>query len=316
MANLVRALTLVEVEYARRHSDSRVATLKTICDFNYDNAGFTPEQQKLIIGIEGALWGEIILSNIDPKGRFSDYLEYMIFPRIFGVSEMAWCENRRSYGDMYKTLLRSFYSKLEVMGATVRLTPPVVEVKDGKLTAKVDDGSKIYCTDIRTNKRYVYTEPLDASLAPYIAFHSYLATGRSGIAAAPAYWQYLNPKAKVTSSMPFSKERPLELCERYEQAAYTARCARKGDWVEWRFEKSLDCHYIEVRTGFEMVFRRLIYNGHVELSYDGKNFEHAGLLHNGMIELRPTRTIHALRVVADGITDAEEYTVIRPLIIR
>lgn len=298
------------------HSSATGITLKTICDFNYDKAGFTPEQQKLIIGVEGALWGEIILSNIDPKGRFSDYLEYMIFPRIFGVSEMAWCENRRSYDDMYATLLRSFYSKLEVMGATVRLSPPVVEVKDGKLTAKVDDGSKIYCTDIRTNKRYAYTEPLDASLAPYVAFHSYVATGRSGIAAAPEYWQYVNPKAKVTSSMPFSARRPLELCEKYEQAAYTARCARKGDWVEWRFEEPLNCHYIEVRTGFLQVFRRLIYNGHVELSYDGKTFEHAGKFYNGMIELRPTRTVYALRIVADGITDAEEYTVIRPLRIK
>jgi hexosaminidase len=120
----------------------------------------------------------------------------------------------------------------------------------------------------------------------------------------------------VTSSMPFSEKRPLKLCELYEQAAYTARCARKGDWVEFRFEEPLNCQYIEVITGFYQVFRRLIYNGHVELSYDGRTFENAGLLHNGKIELRPTRTVYALRIVADGITDAEEYTVIRPLKIK
>ena len=116
--------------------------------------------------------------------------------------------------------------------------------------------------------------------------------------------------------MPFSAHRPLELCESYKQSSYTARCARKGDWVEWRFDEPLNCHYIEVRTGFLQVFRRLIYNGHVELSYDGKTFEHVGKLYNGMIELRPTRTVYALRIVADGITDAEEYTVIRPLRIK
>ena len=298
------------------HTSKDGITLKTICDFNYDSAGFTPEQQKLIIGIEGAMWGEIILSNIKPEGRFSDYVEYMIFPRIFGVSEMAWCENRRPYNDMYATLKRAFYDKLETMGATFRLTPPVIEVKNGKLIATVDDGSKIYCTDIRTNKRYAYTEPLDASLAPYIAFHSYLATGRSGIAAAPEYWQYRTPQLKITSSIPFSEKRPLELCEKYEQAAYSTRCARKGDWIEYRFDEPLDCHYIEVRTGFQQVFRRLIYNGHIEVSYDGKRFEDAGRLYNGMIELRPTRTIHALRIVADGITDAEEHIVLRPLLIK
>ena len=298
------------------HTSAKGITLKTICDFTYDNAGFTPEQQKHIIGVEGAMWGEIILSNIDPKGRFSDYLEYMIFPRLFGVSEIAWCNNRRSYDDMYATLKRSFYEKLNVMGATYRLTPPVVEVKNGKLTATTDDGSKIYYTDIRTAERREYTEPLDASLAPYVAFHSFLATGRSGIAAAPEYWQYRTPKVTATSSMPFSSKRPLEQCAAYQKAAYTARCARKGDWVEFRFEEPLDCHYIEVITGFYQVFRRLIYNGHVELSYDGKTFENAGLLHNGKKELRPTRTIYALRIVADGITDAEEYTVIRPLKIK
>ena len=298
------------------HTSKFGISLKTICDFTYEMAGFTPEQQQHIIGIEGAMWGEIILSNIDPKGRFSDYLEYMIFPRLFGVSEVAWCTNRRSYDDMYATLKRSFYEKLNVMGATYRLNPPVVEVKEGKLTAKVDDGSKIYYTDIRTNARREYTEPLDASLASWVAFHSYAGTGRSGIAAAPEYWQYRTPKMVATSSMPFSEKRPLSLCESYEQAAYTARCARKGDWVEFRFEEPLNCHYIEVITGFYQVFRRLIYNGHVELSYDGKTFENAGLLHNGKIELRPTRTVYALCIVADGITDAEEYTVIRPLKIK
>ena len=298
------------------HTSKFGITLKTICDFTYELAGFTPEQQKHIVGVEGALWGEIILSNIDPKGRFSDYLEYMIFPRLFAVSEVAWCENRRSYEEMYATIKRSFYEKLNVMGATYRLNPPVVEVKEGKLTAKVDDGSKIYYTDIRTTERRAYTEPLDASLAPWVAFHSYAGTGRSGIAAAPEYWQYRTPKMTATSSMPFSEKRPLKLCEEYKQAAYTARCARKGDWVEFRFEEPLDCQYIEVITGFYQVFRRLIYNGHIELSYDGKTFENAGLLHNGKIELRPTRTIYALRIVADGITDAEEYTVIRPLKIK
>ena len=298
------------------HTSAKGISLKTICDFTYEEAGFTPEQQKHIIGIEGALWGEIILSNIKPEGRFSDYLEYMIFPRLFGVSEVAWCEKRRTYDDMYATLKRSFYDKLNAMGATYRLNPPVIEVKEGKLTATTDDGSKIYYTDIRTNERREYTEPLQAELAPYVAFHSFLATGRSGIAAAPEYWQYRTPKMKATSSMPFSEERPLKLCEEYKRAAYTARCARKGDWVEFRFDEPLNCRYIEVITGFYQVFRRLIYNGHIELSYDGKSFEMAAPLHNGKAELRPTRTIYALRIVADGITDAEEYTVIRPLKIK
>ncbi len=298
------------------HTSKTGITLKTICDFTYEEAGFTAEQQKHIIGVEGALWGEIILSNIDPNGRFSDYLEYMTFPRLFAVSEVAWCINRRTYDDMYATIKRSFYDKLNAMGATYRLNPPVVEVKEGKLTATTDDGSKIYYTDIRTAEREEYTEPLDASLAPYVAFHSYLGTGRSGIAAAPEYWQYRTPKMTATSSMPFSEKRPLKLCADYEQAAYTARCARKGDWVEFRFEEPLNCHYIEVITGFYQVYRRLIYNGHIELSYDGESFEIASPLHNGKAELRPTRTIYALRIVADGITDAEEYTVIRPLKIK
>ena len=68
--------------------------------------------------------------------------------------------------------------------------------------------------------------------------------------------------------------------------------------------------------GYKHLYRRLIYNGHVEVSYDGQNFVRVGNLLNGLFVLRPEENIYAIRVVSDGISDAEEYVIIQPLEIK
>ena len=127
-------------------------SLQTICDFTFEAAGFSENQRKNIAGIECAFWTEIYLSNINPEGRFSDYLEYMLFPRLFAVSEIAWSQSRRSYKDMLSLLENSFYPKLNAMKASYRLDSPIVKMEEGKLHASTKDGSTIYYKDIRTDE--------------------------------------------------------------------------------------------------------------------------------------------------------------------
>jgi hypothetical protein len=52
--------------------------------------------------------------------------------------------------------------------------------------------------------------------------------------------------------------------------------------------------------------------------YDGKKFVKAGNLRNGYFELKPNKkaVVHAIRVVADGISDAEDKVIIQPLVIK
>ena len=82
------------------------------------------------------------------------------------------------------------------------------------------------------------------------------------------------------------------------------------------YREVLDASYIKIITGYKHLFRRLIYNGHIEVSYDGQTFEEVGKLSNGLFVLRPQKGIHALRIISDGISDAEEYVIIQPLEIK
>lgn len=302
--------------YDKGHNSRNGLSLQTICDFTFDDAGFGEHQRKNIAGIECAFWTEIYLSNIHPEGRFSDYLEYMLFPRLFAVSEMAWSKSRRSYDEMLALLQHSFYSKLDAMNVTYRLSSPVVKVEEGKIHASAEDGSTIYYKDIRTDKTTEYTGPLDASLAPYVSFQSRLKGGRSSEIALPEYYQYDTPECTVTSSFTFRPNKPLERCAAYKGDAATTRAAKSGDWVEFKFKEPLDASYIKITMGYKHLYRRLIYQGHVEVSYDGETFTRAGNLSNGLFVLRPEENVHALRVVSDGISDAEEYVIIQPLEIK
>lgn len=302
----------------RGHRSTKGVSLKTICDFSFENAGFTAEQRKYIAGIEAAFWSEIYLEHIKPKGHFSDYLEYMIFPRLFGVSEITWSKERRSYEDMDNVLKESFYHKLHAMSATFRLDDPIINVKEGKIVVTTNDGSKIYYTDIRTNKTYEYKAPLKADMAPFVTFRSELMTGYSNNVGAPAYYVSQKPKLKITSSMPFGQKYSIEACETFRGPARTTRCAKKGDWILCSFEEPVKCSYLEVATGYSHLRRCLIYNGYVEVSYDGTNFVKAGKLVNGAYIIRPkgNQLIHALRIVATGISDAEGSIFIQPLVIK
>lgn len=305
----------------RGHRSKDGVSLKTICDFSFDNAGFTAEQRKNIAGIEGAFWSEIYLENITSRRHFSDYLEYMLFPRIFAVSEIAWSQQRRTYDEMMTILRGNFYHKLHCMSATFRVESPVVMVDKGKIFVTAEEGAQIYYTDIRTNKAQEYKVPLDAKLAPYLTFRAHLMTGYSNDVGAPAYYDSRKEKVTLTSSMPFSPRHPASVCEGYKAAAFTTRCAKKGDWFEFRFAKPIKFSYLKVRTGYEHLRRCLLYDSQLEVSYDGTTFVRIATTRNGEFVVRPSgknknKAVHALRVVANNISDAEDKVIIQPLVIK
>ena len=302
----------------RGHRTKTGVSLKTICDFTFENAGFSEEQRKHVAGIEAAFWSEIYLDNIDPRGHFSDYLEYMIFPRLFGVAEVSWSKERRSYDEMTKVLNSNFHHKLHSMSATFRLNPPTLKIEDKKIVASTDNGASIYYKDIRNNRTQEYKQPLNANLAPYLSFYSRQMTGYSPEVGLPEFDAVKTPAVTITSSIPFSDRHPIEDCITYKGCAYSTRCAKKSDWVLFSFEKPVKCVYLRVATGYEHLRRCLIYRGHVEVCYDGTNFVKAGNLSNGAFTLRPKdkQLIHALRIVATDISDAEDKVIIQPLIIK
>lgn len=305
--------------YERGHrSGSGGLDLKKLCNFNFSIGGFSEQELNNVAGVEGAFWSEIYLANITSARHFSDYIEYMMFPRIFAVSEIAWSKQRRSYDEMYSVLKSNFYHKLRSMSATFRLESPIVKVERGKLSASVEDGSQLFYTDIRNNKMQEYKTPLNADMAPFVTFQSFLMTGYSNPTGAPKFYESNKPKVEVTSSMPFNPQYPASNCELYKSESRFTRCAKQGDWVEFKFEQPVRCSYLKVATGYEHLHRCLIYKGHVEVCYDGNKFVRAGNLRDGEFVIIPKKksVIHAVRIVADDISDAEDRCIVQPLVIK
>ncbi len=61
---------------------------------------------KYIIGAQGNVWTEYM--------KTSDHVEYMVFPRIFALSEVVWAENRPSFDD-FKSNVIGMYPILDKM---------------------------------------------------------------------------------------------------------------------------------------------------------------------------------------------------------
>jgi hexosaminidase len=86
--------------------------LDTVYSYNPTPAELTPEQAKHIWGVQGNLWMEYI--NNTPQR------EYMLFPRVLALSEVAWLNNdKKDYAD-FTQRLTALLKHYDVMGINYR----------------------------------------------------------------------------------------------------------------------------------------------------------------------------------------------------
>ena len=91
----------------------------------------THEQQKLIKGVQGALWSEYL----DLPARF---MEYQSYPRISALSEIAWSKKEdKNWENFYSRLTNSHLNRLANMGIAFRDFPPTANYNKGKITVTV-----------------------------------------------------------------------------------------------------------------------------------------------------------------------------------
>ena len=296
------------------HIWAAIIDTKRLHSFDLSNYGFSAAQSRNIAGIEASFFSELYIAN---RPESNDYLDYMLFPRLCAVSEIAWSNSRRSWPDFYTSLRTAHYDRMQAMGIAFRLSTPEVTYADGKLSASVDDSSTIYYIDERSGREVRYTKPLECITPEYIAFRSRYGSARSRLTGSAEYLRLLTPTVTITSSMPCSTKAPLTNPAKYTNSiARTTRAAKSGDWIEYRFAEPLSCREISVQTGHIHLRRCLFLKGYAEVSYDGNNFIRIGELIEGGAVIRPTAKVHAIRVVATTRSDAENNVVIGPLRIR
>ena len=76
---------------------------------------YSKQQQKQVIGIEAALWTEFI--------RSEQYLEYMLFPRLAAVAEVAWVPGQGRNYEAFRQRLEKQYRRYRAMGINYRIPP-------------------------------------------------------------------------------------------------------------------------------------------------------------------------------------------------
>lgn len=85
--------------YGRRWKDGLFASLDNVYNFSISGLPVNKDQQKQLLGVEAALWSEVIPNRTK--------LEYMVFPRITALAEAAWT------GDQVQKDINAFKNRVK-----------------------------------------------------------------------------------------------------------------------------------------------------------------------------------------------------------
>lgn len=97
--------------YLDVQQDSR--SLLNTYSFDVENFGLSAEQLKFVKGVQANIWTEWIPSM--------KRMEYMIFPRLWAVSEIGWCDKTARDEQRFLKDIVDEYARLDRMGINYRL---------------------------------------------------------------------------------------------------------------------------------------------------------------------------------------------------
>jgi len=299
-------------QHEEGHNWAAVVGPERVASFDFARMGFTEPMMRHVVGVEAAFWSEAALSHDQP-----DYTDYMLFPRVAILAQIAWRGESLPFGVWRDELENRHFPRLDAMGVRYRLFPPSVTYADGRLTARASHpAEKLYYAVDPSDELHPCTAPVATAHPERYRFRTLRGTGRSPWAAVPAYYRTVTPAVRLTSSMPESRKAPFERVERYASMAWTARTCAAGDWLLFTFDTPVACREIEVKTGNPQLPRYIFNAGRVEVSYDGTTFEQAGVLDKGRFILRPRRAVKALRVTNTAGDNGCDHVAVQPLRIR
>ncbi len=304
-------MDMKQSKYERGHNWAAIVTLDStykIDPISMNN--FTPEQEKLVLGIQANLWTELL-------NRPARFLEYQFFPRLCALSEAGWTDaNKKDYEDFYYRLTKTHYDRLFNMGIAFRLPYPDVKYENNALKVKLPynwavvryttDGteplsnSNIYTGDIVT------FEPEKFRFATfYKDYNKSVSVGASNI----SLYNYVTPEVDIESSYSADETNsrfPIENITTYDFSKYwrVNRRSHAGDYVLYTFKEPVECRKITVETGVPDITFYSVTDGYVEYSYNGKEFIKGEEFVYGTAVIKPKERVKAVRIVFTGESDA------------
>lgn len=281
------------------HTWAAVFDTEQCYSFDFAKQGFTAGQLKNVRGVEATFFSELYISH---NPETADYLDYMLFPRLCAVSEIAWGKNGSDYESFSRRLQKEHYDRMAAMGIRFRLSPPVLDYADGQLTAVTRDGSTIFWSKENSGKWQRYTSPVKTSRPAEYIFRSEYRTASSPETGTAKHYTQIYPAYKLKSSMPASPTRGFSYAEGYKGISRTTRTCRAGDTIEFEFAAPLKCREVEFLTGYDHIQKHIFDSGYLEISTDGITFERVADMYGGRVKLVNPEPFKIARLVctADG----------------
>lgn len=292
----------------RGHSWAGVVTLeKTYSLDPFGTFNVTPEQEKLILGVQGGLWTELL----NKPARF---MEYQYFPRLCAIAEIGWTQQeKREYNDFFYRLSKTHYERLFNMGIAFRVTPPAVTYKNNTLEVTLPYKWAVvrYTTDGTepTNNSDIYKGNIVTYNPEKFRFATFYKDVLKSITVSAdniATAEYLTPEVTIETSFGDDKRFPMKNITDYNFKNYwrTDRTGKAGDYVIYKFNQPVECSRIVVESGIPNIDLYGVTDGYIEYTYDGTNWIKGEKFTNNIAVITPDKGVKAVKITFTDTTDA------------
>lgn len=172
---------MAQSENERGHRWAAITDTKRVYSFEpIPSDDLTPEEQKQIKGVQGALWSEYL----DRPTRF---VEYQSYPRISALSEIGWSKKEdKNWDNFYGRLTNSHLQRLANMGIAFRDFPPTAIYKNGTITVTAPYEGAVVRYDTKgkepTRESALYTKPIQTKAYEQYQFRTFF----NEVSASPA----------------------------------------------------------------------------------------------------------------------------------
>jgi len=296
----------------RGHTWAAIISPETAYSFDpYSDLDLTEEKKARILGIQGALWTEMLY--FPPH-----FAEYQLFPRLCAMAEVGWTpQEQRCYADFDARLSQSHFERMDAMGLRFRLPYPSVTADCTGKYWKVDAAAAYPNTVIRyttdgsepTISSPVFSGTIITSDPQGLRFATFFGANKSITIDIPQSHDYLKPATKVTTSFKAGRGYDIANLAKYDDAVYfrSSGSPKAGDYVLYEFENPVQCGKVRVQTNDPVNQFWGIIEGHVEISYDGSTFVPVGTFdtYNKVIINSLSAPLKAVKIVMDGTNEGK-----------
>ncbi|EKD31204.1 MAG: hypothetical protein ACD_77C00369G0001 [uncultured bacterium] len=306
MPGAYRYFDMKQSELERGHNWAGIVSVEKAYSLDPIGTAFLDEEQsKLIEGVQGALWTELL-------GWPSRFIEYQTYPRLSANAEAAWTnQNLRNWEDFNDRLMKFHYDRMYHMGIAFRITPPLAKFEDGavKVTlpypwavvrftmdeSEPNAQSPVYKGDVYTDK------PLKFRFATFFRDELKSIT----VKVSNVEYEYQKPELEIETNIEAGKGNPTVNLTDGKQNTYfrSSRKLQAGDYLTYRFKTPVSTQKIIVETGIPNIAFYWVTDGYAEVSYDGISFLKVTDLNRGSAVIRPKEPVKAVRIVVTAPND-------------